>query len=95
LEIKWLGTGVSKQSKFRQQVESILRKRYGKPFRISDHIVFRDFDWKINSNATVTLRPLGNAVLVTYRDTVLANLSEKEKLGQVRRGFTINDKSKF
>jgi hypothetical protein len=95
LEIKWLGSGVSKQSEFRQQVESILRKRYGKPFRISDHIVFKDYDWKINSNATVTLRPLGNAVLVTYRDTVLANLSEKEKLGQVRSGFTINDKSKF
>ena len=95
LEIQWLGTGVSKQSEFRQQIEAMLREKYGKPLRIVDKILYKDYDWKINENATVTMRPMGNTVLVTYRDTVLANLSEKEKLGQVRSGFTKNDKNKF
>ncbi len=80
LEIAFNGTGVSKQSEFRQQIESMLREKYGKPIRMTDHIFFKDFDWKINDNATVTMRPMGNTVLVTYRDVMLANLSEKEKL---------------
>lgn len=95
LEIKFLGTGISKQSEFRQQIESILREKYGKPFKITDHIIYKDFDWKINRNAIVRMQPMGNAVIVTYRDIRLTDLAEKEKLGHIRSGFTNNEKSKF
>jgi hypothetical protein len=95
LEIKWLGTGVPKKSVFRQQIESLLREKYGKPFKIKDKYVYKEYDWRINGNAIVTMKPLGNAVIVTYRDLKLANLAENEKLRRIHNGFTKNDKRKF
>ena len=95
LSVAFSGPGISKKSEFREQVESMLRKKYGKPIRITNHIVYKDFDWSINDNAIVTMRPGGNSVHITYRDLKLTDLCEKEKLNQVRSGFTRNDKSKF
>ena len=95
LEIKWLGTGVSIKSEFRQQVESILREKYGKPFKTKDKYVYKEYHWRINGNAIVTMKPMGNAVVVTYQDLNLVKLAESEKLGKIRNGFTKTDKSKF
>jgi len=41
------------------------------------------------------MKPMGNVVIVTYRDIMLANLAQNEKLGNIRKGFSNNDKSKF
>ena len=95
LEIKWVGTGISAKSEFGLQVESLLREKYGKPFKISDKYVYKEYNWKINGNAMVTMKPMGNTVIVTYSDFNLINLAENEKLGTIRKGFTNNDKSKF
>ena len=95
LEIKWFGTSVSKNSEFRQQVEAMLRDKYGKPLKIKDKYVYKEYDWRINENSVVTMKPMGNAVIVTYRDIMLANLAQNEKLENIRKGFTNNDKSKF
>lgn len=73
----------------------MLREKYGNPIKVTDQIVFKDFDWKINENAVVTMRTGGNSVQITYQDLKLTQLTEKEKLGQVRSGFNKNDKAKF
>ena len=95
LTVAFSGTGISKKSEFREQVESMLREKYGNPIRVTDHIVYKEFDWKINNNAIVSMRPGGNSVHIIYCDLKLADLCEKDKLEQVRSGFTRNDKSKF
>jgi hypothetical protein len=45
--------------------------------------------------ALSNIQPMGNTILATYRDIMLANLSKKEKWGQVRSGFSYKDKSKI
>jgi hypothetical protein len=95
LEVVFNGTGMPKNSEFRQQMESMLREKYGKPFRVTDHILFKDYDWRINANAIVAMRPMSNAVIVTYSDVKLSGLAEIERLNNVRRGFTKGDKNKF
>ena len=54
-----------------------------------------EYDWRINENAVLTMKPMGNVVIVTYRDIMLANLAQNEKLGNIRKGFSNNGKSKF
>ena len=95
LTVAFSGPKISKKSDFRKQVESMLREKYGNPVRVTNHILYKEFDWKINNNAIVTMRPGGNSVHITYRDLKLAGLFEKEKLKYIRSGFTRNDKSKF
>ena len=95
LTVTFSGPGTSKKSEFREQVESMLRGKYGDPVKITDQIVFKDFDWRINDNATVTMRPGGASVQIAYRDLTLSQLYEKEKIGKVRSGFTNSDKDKF
>ena len=96
VEIKFDNTGPSKDSEFRQQIEAMLREKYGKPIGINNHMgVYKTYDWKINDKAIVMMRPGSNYVLLTYIDNGIAKLVEKELSGQVRKGFTKNDKSKF
>lgn len=95
LDVGFFGPGISKQSEFRERIEAMLREKYGKPVSVTDHIVYKTYDWKINSHAMVTMRPGCNSVNVIYRDITLARQAEAEKLDQVRKGFTTNDKGKF
>jgi hypothetical protein len=95
LEVVFNGTGIPKNSEFRQQMESMLREKYGKPFRVTDHILFKDYDWRINANAIVAMRPMSNAVIVTYSDVKLSRLAESERLSSIRQGFAKRDKEKF
>ena len=74
----------------------MLREKYGTPLGVNGHMgVYKTYDWRINENAIVTMRPGSNYVHVSYLDKVIAKLVETELDGQVRKGFTNNDKSKF
>ena len=95
LEVLFRTTGIPKNSEFQQQLEATLWEKYGEPIQITDHIIYKEYDWRINNNAIVTMRPMSNSILVTYRDVTLANLAETEKLNRVRKGFTRSDKDKF
>lgn len=96
VEIQFGKTGMSKDSIFRQQNEAMLREKYGKPLGVNNHMgVYKTIDWKINDRAIVTMRPGANYVHVSYLDKAIAKLVETELSGQVRKGFTKNDKSKF
>ena len=94
LRVAFSGPGISRTSEFSELVESMMREKYGEP-RVTDKIVFRDYEWEIGENATVTMRQGGNMVHVTYRDRPLANEADHEKSEQVREGFTQTDKAKF
>lgn len=96
VEIRFHNTGMSKDSESREQVEGMLREKYGKPLGVNSHMgVYKTYDWKINKNAIVTMRPGTNFVHVSYLDKAIAKLVQTELDGQVRSGFTTNDKSKF
>lgn len=95
LEVLFGNTGMPKNSEFRQQLEATLREKYGKPIQITDHVIYKDYDWRVNNNAIVTMKPMNNSILVTYRDVTLSSLAETEKLNRVRKGFTRSDKEKF
>jgi hypothetical protein len=96
VEIRFGNTGNSKDSAFRQQIEAMLREKYGKPLGVNSHMgVYTTYDWKINDKAIVTMRPGPNYVHVSYLDKAIAKTIETELAGQVREGFTKNDKSKF
>jgi len=86
LEVVFSGTGIPKESEFQQQIEAMLREKYGNPFKVTDHILFKDYDWRISANATVTMRPISNSVIVTYSDVALSKLAETEKLNNIRAG---------
>lgn len=89
------GIGIPKNSEFRQQIEATLRDKYGNPIKITDHTLFKDYDWRINKNAIVTMRPMSDSIIVTYRDVILSNLAEAEQLNRVQKGFKRSDKEKF
>jgi hypothetical protein len=94
VRVAFSGPGISRASEFRELVESMMREKYGEPM-VTDKIVFRDYEWAMGENATVTMRQGGNSVHVTYRDRALANEADHEKSEKVREGFTQTDKGKF
>lgn len=95
LTVAFSGPGISKTSDFKDQVESMLRVKYDRPPKNIAHIFFEVLEWKINRNATVTMRAGGNSIHIIYSDLKLFELFEKEKNELVRSGFTKNDKNKF
>lgn len=95
LDVAFSGPGISKNTEFRKQIEALLKEKYGAPATNSNHIVYKNYDWKINDNATVTMRLGGNNVHVIYTDDRLSKMAENEKLELVRKGFNKNDKGKF
>lgn len=95
LKIAFSGPDISKTSEFRDRIEAMLREKYGQPVEIKNQIVYMSYNWNINANATVSMRPGTSYIQVTYRDTALFNLAENEKLELVRKGFTEGDKEKF
>jgi hypothetical protein len=96
VEIRFNNTGMSRDSEFREQVEAMLQEKYGKPLKVSHHVgVYKTYDWQINENAIVTMRPGVNFVNVSYLDKTIAKAAQYESKEQIRDGFTKNDKSKF
>ena len=95
IRLVWGGTGISKKSEFRDQVEAMLTKKYGRPVKIKNQIVFKTYDFKINKFSIVTMRPGGNYVMLEYLDKRLVRLAEDETKAKVRSGFTSGDKGKF
>lgn len=95
LVVSFSGPGISKKSEFRDQIEGMLRKKYGNDPMITDHTVFQTYDWKINKNASVTMRIGGNSVEVIYIDKPISLFAEDERLKRVRKNFTKNDKEKY
>lgn len=95
LDVAFSGPRISKNSEFRKQIEALLKEKYGVPVKNSDHIVYKNYDWKINNNATVTMRLGGNNVHVIYTDAKLSKMAENEKLKLVQNKFKKNDKDKF
>jgi hypothetical protein len=95
IRLVWSGPDISKKSEFRDQIEAMLIKKYGRPVKIKDHIIFKTYDFKINKFSIVTMRPGGNYVMLEYLDKRLVRLAEDEKRANVRKGFTGNDKGKF
>jgi len=91
----WSGPGISKKSEFRDRVEAMLIKKYGKPVKTKSHIIYKTYDFQINHFSTVTMRPGGNYVLLEYLDKRLVRLAEDETTAKVRSGFTSGDKGKF
>jgi hypothetical protein len=57
--------------------------------------VYKTYAWKINRNSVVTMRPGSNYVHVSYLDKAIPKAVETELDGQVRQGFTNNEKKKF
>ena len=57
--------------------------------------VYETYDWRMNDRAIVSMRPGANYVHVSYLDKSIATLVETELSGQVHKGFTKNDKSRF
>jgi hypothetical protein len=95
IRMVWSGSGISKKSEFRNQIEAMLTKKYGKPVEIKDHIIFKTYDFKINKSSFVTMRPGGNYVMMEYLDDRLVQLAEDETTAKVRSGFTRGDKERF
>jgi len=95
IKVTWSGPGISKKSEFRDRVEAMLIKKYGKPVKTKNHIIYKTYDFQINHFSTVTMRPGGNYVLLEYLDKRLVRLAEDEKTAKVRSGFTRDDKGKF
>lgn len=95
IKVSWSGSGISKKSEFRDQVEAMLREKYGRPVRTNNHIVYKTYDFQIDKFSFVTMRPGGNYVLLEYLDNRLVRLAEDEKTANVRNGFNSGDKGKF
>jgi hypothetical protein len=95
IRLVWSGPGISKKSEFRDQIEAMLTKKYGKPAKIKEHYIFRTYDFKINKFSFVTMRPGGNYVMLEYLDNRLVKLAEDETEAKVRKDFTGNDNGKF
>jgi len=95
ITVSWSGSGISKKSEFRDQVEAMLIEKYGRPVKTKNHIIFKTYDFQINKFSTVTMRPGGNYVLLEYLDHRLSKLTKNEKTAKVRTGFTNGDKGKF
>jgi hypothetical protein len=95
IRMVWSGPGISKKSAFRDHLEVMLTKKYGKPVKIKDHIIFKTYDFKINKFSIVTMRPGGNYVMLEYSDNRLVRLAEDETTAKVRSGFNSGDKGKF
>ena len=83
IRIGWSGPGISKESPFRDQIESLLTKKYGKPVKVKEHYIFRTYKFKINRFSSVTMRPGGNYVMLEYLDNRLVQPPEDEKTGKV------------
>lgn len=83
IKIGWSGPDISKKSEFRDQIEALLTKKYGKPVKIKEHYIFRTYYFKINKLSFVTMRPGGNYVMLEYLDNRLVRLAEDEKTAKV------------
>jgi hypothetical protein len=92
IRLVWSGPDISKKSEFRDQIEAMLTKKYGRPVKIKEHYIFRTYDFKINKFSFVTMRPGGNYVMLEYLDKRLVRLAEDETKAKVRSGFTSGDK---
>ena len=95
ITVSWSGSGISKKSEFRDQVEAMLTEKYGRPVKTKNHIIFKTYDFQINKFSNVTMRPGGNYVLLEYLDNRLSKLAMDEKTAKVRSGFSSGDKNKF
>jgi hypothetical protein len=95
IRVAWSGSGISRKSKFRDQIESMLIKKYGRPVKIKDNMIFKTYDFQINKLSFVTMRPGSNYVLLEYLDNRLVRLVEDETTAKERKGFTNGDKGKF
>ena len=95
IKLVWSGPDIFKISEFRDQIEAMLTKKYGRPIKIKDHIVFKTYDFKINKFSIVTMRPGRNNIMLEYLDHRLVRLSKDEMKAKDRSGFTRGDKGKF
>ncbi|GAB6909927.1 hypothetical protein DESC_60005 [Desulfosarcina cetonica] len=94
LNVRFLNTGVSKDSKFRISIEEKLKKKYGEPLSNKSNEEQR-YIWKISEIASVTMHPGSNYVLLSFFDNSIAKSVETELSNQVNKGATESHKSKF
>jgi hypothetical protein len=96
LKVIWGGPGASKSGPFFKEVQSMLNKKHGKPFKNATEIPFYREFYEINSNAYAVLVGSMGTVSIQYFDRALKSTAEKESatIQNTRRTEYMNRDSK-
>jgi len=98
LLVQWGGPGASKNNPFFDEVQSILKKKYGEPYEKKYGIPFHSMFYNINPTAYAMLQGGNGSVSVYYFDRYFQELNDREtrEMEEIRkRGYTNKDSGKF
>jgi hypothetical protein len=99
VEVKYSGSGISKKSPFRAELQNLLTEKYGEPIKaIKSDVFFESVYWQPNKRNTIELKASGNSLAVIYKDFKFVRMADMEKFEREtteRRIYTKEDSGKF
>jgi hypothetical protein len=98
VSINWSGPGVSTKGEFRNDVQSLLSEKYGKPKDGGKDLFYETTSWKISEISVVSMKVGAGSVNVTYVDKKIEAIKRNEDLQlkeEEKQKALLKDKSKY
>jgi hypothetical protein len=98
VSINWSGPGVSTKGEFRNDVQSLLSEKYGKPKGHGRDLFYDKISWRISEISVVSMKVGAGSVNVTYVDKNMEAIKADEEQGlkaEARKKALLKDKNKY
>ena len=98
VDIKWSGSGISTKGEFRNEVESLLSEKYGKPRARGKDLLFDTVSWEISKMSLVSMKAGFGSINLSYVDKKIEAMKTNEDLllkEQAKKKSLLKDKSKY
>jgi len=94
--VNW--SGISTKSEFRNDVESLLSEKYGKPKAHGRDLFYDTISWKISEISIVSMKVGAGSINVNYVDTKIEEMKANEDLllkEKAKKEALLKDKSQY